>query len=103
MKMMMKTLRRPASSEPACILRWVFHRGADALTCAVEAGGHASYDVCVLPHWNLSEATVEHFDAPAAPSGGTRKSPRDFVRPDGWPSTVPAIRRASRRDRSDER
>jgi hypothetical protein len=26
----------------------------------------ASYDVCVLPHWNLSEATVEHFDTPAS-------------------------------------
>ena len=54
-------------AEPACILRWVFHRGADALTCAVEAGGRrSSYDVCILPHWNLSEATVEHFDAPVS-------------------------------------
>jgi hypothetical protein len=66
MKTMMKTPRRSASTEPACILRWVFHRGADALTCAVEAGGRASYDVCVLPHWNLAEATVEHFDIPAS-------------------------------------
>jgi hypothetical protein len=61
------TRPRPQHVEPACILRWVFHRGPDALTCAVEASGRrSSYDVCVLPHWNLSEATVEHFDAPAS-------------------------------------
>ena len=61
------TRPRSQQAEPACILRWVFHRGPDALTCAVEAGGRrSSYDVCILPHWNLSEATVEHFDAPAS-------------------------------------
>jgi hypothetical protein len=63
---MTKTPLGSLSPEPACLLRWVFHRGDDALTCAVEAGGRASYDVCVLPHWNLSEATVEHFDAAAS-------------------------------------
>jgi len=36
------------------------------MTCAVEAAGRASYDVCILPHWNLFEATVEHFDGPAS-------------------------------------
>jgi len=56
----MKTNKTPTTShlplraQPACILRWVFHRGADVLTCAVETGGHDSYDVCILPHWNLS-------------------------------------------------
>ena len=59
--------RQPLKTDPACILRWVFHRGSDTLTCAVEASGRrSSYDVCILPHWNLSEATVEHFDAPAS-------------------------------------
>src|SRR5688572_31418310 len=61
------TSPRPLNGEPTCILRWVFHRGPDALTCAVEAGGRrSSYEVCVLPHWNLSEASVEQFDAPAS-------------------------------------
>ena len=64
---MTNTPGRPLTTEPACILRWVFHRGPDALTCAVEAaGGRSSYDVCILPHWDLSLATVEHFDAPAS-------------------------------------
>jgi hypothetical protein len=45
----------------------VFHRGPNALTCALEAAGNrSSYDVCILPHWDLSLATVEHFDAPAS-------------------------------------
>jgi hypothetical protein len=57
-------VRRAQSDQPTCILRWVFHHGSDALTCAIESTGeHASYDVCILPHWNLSVATVEHFDA----------------------------------------
>ena len=58
--------RRPLTAEPACLLRWVFHRGAEVLTCAIEAAGRRSYDVCILPHWNLAEAAVEHFDAPAS-------------------------------------
>jgi len=61
------TSDQPLNAGPACMLRWVFHRGPDTVTCAVEAGGRrSSYNVCVLPHWNLSEATVEHFDAPAS-------------------------------------
>ena len=64
---MTNTPGRLLKTEPACILRWVFHRGPNALTCAVEAaGGRSSYDVCILPHWDLSLATVEHFDAPAS-------------------------------------
>jgi hypothetical protein len=63
---MTKTPHRPTTAGPACMLRWVFHHGSDTLTCAVEASDHRpSYDVCILPHWNLAEATVEHFVAPA--------------------------------------
>jgi hypothetical protein len=62
-----KTARLPRTVEPACILRWVFQRGPEVLTCAVEnSGERSSYDVCVLPHWDLSDSTVERFDAPAS-------------------------------------
>jgi hypothetical protein len=62
-----KTPRRSSVSEPTCILRWVFYRGGDALTCAVEAGRDRSpYNVYILPHGDLSVATVEHFTAPAS-------------------------------------
>jgi hypothetical protein len=65
--MMMPGNRRPMKPEPEGMLRWVFHRGDDALTCAVEVSGRrSSYDVCIFPHWNLSEATVEHFDGAAS-------------------------------------
>ena len=49
------------------ILRWTLHRGGLWLTCAVEATQTSSFDVCVLPHWDLSASTVEHFtDAASA-------------------------------------
>jgi hypothetical protein len=61
------TLRTPqptSTTEPTSMLRWVFHRGGHALTCAVEAvGDRSSYDVCVFPHWDLSLGTVETFAA----------------------------------------
>ena len=53
-------------TDSACVIRWVFRRGSNALTCAVEAGtGQWSYDVWILPHWNVSEAIVEHFEGAA--------------------------------------
>jgi hypothetical protein len=53
--------------ERVCLLRWVFHRGADTLTCVVEAAENRSgYDVCTLPDWDFSAAAVERFDAPAS-------------------------------------
>jgi hypothetical protein len=63
----MSSPRLSVTPEPTCILRWVFRRGVDVLTCAVEAAAdRTSCHVCVLPHWNLSIATVERFDAPAS-------------------------------------
>jgi hypothetical protein len=57
-----KAPRQPSTTEPTSVLRWVFHRGGHALTCAVEAtSDQSSYHVCVLPHWNLSIGTVEQF------------------------------------------
>ncbi len=56
-----------SNAEAAPILRWVFRRGHEALTCAVEtAVARSSFDVCILPHWDLSVGTVEHFSAPAS-------------------------------------
>ena len=65
-KTMRKVPRRSVRADPGFMLRWVFHRGQDALTCAVETTvDRSAYDVCVLPHWNLSVSTIERFDAPA--------------------------------------
>ena len=48
------------------MLRWVFRRDTDAITCELDARGRHSYDVCVVPHWNVSSAVIEHYDTPAA-------------------------------------
>ena len=56
--------QQTSTTEPTSMLRWVFHRGGHALTCAVEAAADRStYDVCVFPHWDLSLGTVESFAA----------------------------------------
>ena len=53
---------RRLEPDTACILHWVFRRGSDTLTCAIEAGAQ-SFHVCTIPHGNLAAAAVEQFDA----------------------------------------
>jgi hypothetical protein len=48
------------------MLRWVFVRGPHALTCEVRVCGRQTYDVCVVPHWDVSSSAVETFNRPAA-------------------------------------
>ena len=56
--------RRPVQTDSVSIIRWLFHRGAETLTCAIEpAGDGRSFDVFVLPHWNMTAAAAERFDA----------------------------------------
>ena len=48
----------------APVVRWVFRRGNDALTCAVDARRTGSgYDVCVVPHWDVSSTLIEAADS----------------------------------------
>jgi hypothetical protein len=62
----MTTNRRPLpSSEPHPVLCWIFQRHADAITCELDLGADRSYDVCVVPHWDVSSSLVEHFQGPA--------------------------------------
>jgi hypothetical protein len=49
---------------PAPMLRWVLQRNEQAITCELDARGTRSYEVCIVPHWNLSAAVIERFDAP---------------------------------------
>jgi len=57
------TTRQPADS--ARILRWVFVRGTKAVTCEVRISGKETYDVCVVPHWDISSSVIEPCDRPA--------------------------------------
>ena len=55
---------RSAEPRVAPILRWIFQRNDETLTCAVDVTGGHRYEVCVVPHWDVSQAVVERFRAP---------------------------------------
>jgi hypothetical protein len=49
------------SLESTRMLRWVFHRGTQAVTCEIDASRTRGYDVCLVPHWNVSASVIERF------------------------------------------
>ncbi len=49
------------------LLRWVFERGAQVLTCQLDREGRdAAYSLSLVPHWDLRQASTETFDAGTA-------------------------------------
>ena len=59
-------MKTPPAVESHSLLRWVFGHGTHALTCAVNANGVGAFDVCIMPHWNLSSSIVERCTSAAA-------------------------------------
>ena len=54
-------------TEPAPIVplvRWIFERRGNAITCEVDMNETQTCDVSVIPHWDFASAFVEHFDGP---------------------------------------
>ena len=52
------------ATENVPVVRWVFYRGSDALTCEVDARQTGEgYDICVVPHWDVASAVVEPVDS----------------------------------------
>ena len=50
---------------PVCLLRWTFSKGTRSITCQLDNDPrHSSYDVCVVPHWDVSSAVVEVAQEP---------------------------------------
>jgi hypothetical protein len=45
------------------VLRWVFERHNDAITCEIDAAGDHVFEVCIVPHWNVAASTIERYDA----------------------------------------
>jgi len=45
------------------VLRWDFRRNNQVITCEIDAEGGRAYDVCVVPHWDVSASAIERFDA----------------------------------------
>lgn len=54
---------RNHSSIPVPMLRWVFQRHANMLTCELAAGTGPYFDVSIVPHWNLAASVIERFEA----------------------------------------
>ena len=55
-------MKRPAA-EPVSVLRWDFQQNRRILTCAVRADSDgASFDVTVVPHWDVCATSIETFD-----------------------------------------
>ena len=62
----MNIATRSAQQRDEPVLRWIFERNEMSLTCEVDATGGHRYDVCVIPHWDVSQGVVEKFYAPRA-------------------------------------
>jgi hypothetical protein len=61
---MKRNANKPASIR---LLRWVFQRGEQLLTCQLDRDGHqAAYSLSVVPHWDVPQAVTESFDAGVA-------------------------------------
>jgi hypothetical protein len=46
-----------ADSTP--VLRWILRRRAATLTCEVNVTSNGAYDVCIVPHWDVSQSILE--------------------------------------------
>jgi len=53
---------QPTQPHSTRVLRWVFHRNHDAITCEIDATDDRAFEVCIVPHWNVSASTIERFD-----------------------------------------
>ena len=60
-----KRTRTRRDAESVGVLRWIFLRGTQALTCDLRTTGGYAYDVCVVPHWDVSSSVIESYDRPA--------------------------------------
>ncbi len=58
-------MRSRQMSDSASVLRWVFLRGSRAMTCEVRATDRGSFDVCVVPLWDVRGAVIESYDRAA--------------------------------------
>jgi hypothetical protein len=66
------------------VLRWVFRRGRDLLTCQLDREGHrGAYTLSLVPHWDVRQAAIERFDASIAAFRG-HAAVANHLRAAGW-------------------
>ena len=71
------------SPESTPLLRWVFARNHAALTCEVDVDAAGGYAVSVIPHWDVSRAAIERFEA-AVPALERHAEMARYLRESGW-------------------
>lgn len=75
------------------LLRAILRRGPRVLSCDVISRGRR-YDVCVVPHWDVSSALVEAF-AKGTDAVGRQAELSWLFRQAGWEHEWRAVRQAA--------
>ena len=70
-------------SETTPILRWIFQRGNDLVSCHVERANDQAYAVCLVPYGSEVERFVERCDA-AISAFQRHASIAAYLRGNGW-------------------
>ena len=66
------------------LLRWVFQRENQLLTCQLEKEGRqASYTLSLVPHWDVGQAVTETYDAGVS-AFSRHAAVADQLRSQGW-------------------
>ena len=69
------------------LLRWVFQRGNQLLTCRLDREGRqAAYSLSLIPHWGVNHAITETFDAGIS-AFHRHAALADHLRSEGWTLT----------------
>jgi hypothetical protein len=46
------------------IVRWIFERNGNAITCEIDMNQGQTCDVALIPHWDAAASVIERFDGP---------------------------------------
>ena len=75
------------------MLRWVFQRDNQVITCQLDREGHqASYTLSLIPHWDVRQAASETFAAGVS-AFRRHAAIADQLRRQGWTLAAYSIAR----------
>jgi len=76
--------RFPRKSRTVRLLRWVFQRENQLVTCQLDREGpRSSYTLSLVPHWDVRQAAIERFDAGVS-AFRRHAAIADQLRSQGW-------------------
>jgi hypothetical protein len=50
-----------AANSPVSLVKWIFVRNGQMFTCEVRANREHSYDLCIVPHWDIDATVIEPY------------------------------------------